>query len=252
MECSHCYAPKHPANLDVNRIKEWLHELDDNGCIGVGFGGGEPTLYPKLAELCSYATINTNLAITMTTHGHLLDNEFIKKLSGNLNFVRISMDGVGSTYESIRNRSFDTLIERVFAISSISSFGINFVVNSRTFNDLDEAIKIASIYGASEFLLLPEVSIGRGTQINSEISNNLKVWVNKYRGSVPLAISEGHTDGLPTCDPLKAETGLSAFAHIDASGILKRSSYDTEGVAISDSGVLHSLQELSQKEEVVI
>jgi hypothetical protein len=96
-------------------------------------------------------------------------------------------------------------------------------------------------------LLLPEVSIGKGTQINYETSKLLNDWIKKYRGSVPLAISEGHTNGLPTCEPFITETGLTAFAHIDASGILKRSSYDTDGIAINSDGVLITLQKLDQK-----
>lgn len=252
LDCSHCYAPKYPANIDFKRLKKWLHELDANGCIGVGFGGGEPTLYPKLVEICTYATTNTNLAVTMTSHAHQLNDGLLKKLSENVNFIRISMDGVGCTYESIRKRSFDNLVSRISAVSHISSFGINYVVNSKTFNDLDEAIKIATKFKASEFLLLPEVSIGRGIQINNETSNLLKNWIKKYRGSVPLAISEGHTDGLPTCEPLITETGLTAFAHIDASGVLKRSSYDTDGIAINSDGVLLALQKLRLKKDLII
>ena len=47
LNCSHCYAPKNPAVLDFDRLKSWLAELDTNDSIGVGFGGGEPTLYPR-------------------------------------------------------------------------------------------------------------------------------------------------------------------------------------------------------------
>ena len=98
LACSHCYAPKHPAMIPFDKLTRWLADLDTNGCIGVGFGGGEPTLYPRLAELCSYAVQNTNLAVTMTTHAHRLTDQLLAELAGNLHFVRVSMDGVGSTY----------------------------------------------------------------------------------------------------------------------------------------------------------
>jgi sulfatase maturation enzyme AslB (radical SAM superfamily) len=45
LACPYCYAPKDSAALDVERVVGWLSELDVNGCLGVGFGGGEPTLY---------------------------------------------------------------------------------------------------------------------------------------------------------------------------------------------------------------
>jgi len=242
--CSHCYAPKHPAILDFDKLTTWLTDLDTNGCVGVGFGGGEPTLYPQLEELCAFVAEKTKLAVTMTTHAHLLSDQLLNALEGNLHFIRVSMDGVGSTYESIRCRSFDVLLKRISAIEQVARFGINFVVNSKTVRDLDAAVQLAAELGASEFLLLPEEPIGRGVAIDIETTINLRKWVNEYRGSVPLSVSEGRADGLPTCDPLNAENGLAAFAHIDASGTLKRTSYDSKGILIGHYGVLKSLDML--------
>jgi hypothetical protein len=42
LACSYCFAPKTHASLAFDRIVSWLKELDANGTIGVGFGGGEP------------------------------------------------------------------------------------------------------------------------------------------------------------------------------------------------------------------
>ena len=244
LACSHCYAPKNPAMLTFGRLTSWLADLDANGCIGVGFGGGEPTLYPRLTELCSYAARKTNLAVTMTTHAHRLGDQLLNELAGNLHFVRVSMDGVGSTYESIRCRPFDALLERITALKRVTRFGINFVVNTKTVEDLDAAVQLAANLGASEFLLLPEEPVGRGVGIDNETSITLRKWVNGYRGSVPLAVSEDGAEGLPTCNPLNAEMGLAAFAHIDASGVIKRTSYDSSGVHIRENGVMAALDKL--------
>lgn len=252
LACSHCYAPKNPAMLAFDRLTSWLTDLDDNGCIGVGFGGGEPTLYPRLTELCSYAARKTNLAVTMTTHAHRLSDQLLNELAGNLHFVRVSMDGVGPTYESIRCRPFDALLERITALERVARFGINFVVNSKTVGDLDAAVQLAADLGASEFLLLPEEPVGRGVGIDNETTITLRKWVNGYRGSVPLAVSEGGAEGLPTCNPLNAEMGLAAFAHIDASGIIKRTSYDTSGILIRENGVMAALDKLKTiKQEAI-
>ncbi len=252
LACSHCYAPKNPAMLAFDRLTSWLANLDANGCIGVGFGGGEPTLYPGLTEICSYAVRKTNLAVTMTTHAHRLSNQLLDELAGTLHFVRVSMDGVGSTYESIRCRPFDALLERITALSRITPFGINYVVNSKTIVDLDAAVKLAADLGASEFLLLPEEPVGRGRGIDKQTTITLREWVNGYRGSVPLSISEGNADGFPICNPLSAETGLAAFAHIDASGIIKRTSYDTSGILIRENGVMAALDKLKRiKKEAI-
>jgi len=243
--CSHCYAPKNPAVLNFKRLTSWLADLDVNGCMGVGFGGGEPTLYPRIVELCSFTAEKTGLAITMTTHAHHLSDLLLEDLSGKLHFIRVSMDGVEATYEAIRGRSFATLVRRIKALSKRFSFGINFLVNSETIDDLDKAINLAEELGCSEFLLLPEEATIRKSGIDSVTRKILQKWVVNYRGSTPLAVSESGADGFPICNPLFAETGLNAFAHIDASGILKRTSYSTNGVQIVENGVMPALHRLA-------
>ncbi len=245
--CSHCYAPKHKANLDFDLLTNWLRILDLNGCVGVGFGGGEPTLYPKFAELCEFAANETGLAVTMTTHGHRLDETLIKKISGRMHFVRVSMDGVGSTYESIRNRSFDSLINKIKLLKEVSPFGINFVVNSATIKELDEAALIADDLGVAELLLLPEVPVGKGVGIDGFTERTMQKWIRNYRGNVRLAISETHVDGIPVCEPFEIETGISAYAHIDANGTLKRNSFGQDGVLIEGDKIMNALQILKEK-----
>jgi hypothetical protein len=75
--------------------------------------------------------------------------------------------------------------------------------------------------------------------------------VANYRGCIPLAVSESGADGLPTCNPLIAETGLEAFAHIDASGILKPTSYSTDGVQILEDGVMLALHKLAKSNQEI-
>jgi MoaA/NifB/PqqE/SkfB family radical SAM enzyme len=241
LACPYCFAPKHPAALDVEQVARWLGELDANGCLGVGFGGGEPTLYRRLVELCHYTAQKTGLAVTFTTHAHRLDDALIAALAGNVHFVRVSMDGVGATYEAIRGRSFAALRRRLETMRSLAPFGVNFVVNARTLPDLDVAIAVAAEAGASEFLLLPEHPTRGGGGIDNHTAEALRRWVSHYRGVVPLTISELEAGGLPICDPLARETGLRVYAHIDADGILKRSSYESAGVAIGNDGVIRAL-----------
>jgi sulfatase maturation enzyme AslB (radical SAM superfamily) len=244
LECPHCYAPKNPSKLPFDELITWLGVLDENQSLGVGFGGGEPTLYPNLPKLCDTVSKTTKLAITMTTHGHRLSDQLLNELAGNLNFIRISMDGVGETYQLIRNRPFDTLLNRLIAVSRLIPFGINFIVNQTTFHDINEAVRIAEDMGAKEFLILPEEPVGGSGGIDRATEKGLHVWGREYRGGVPLAISDGRHESLPVSDALKAEKGLMAFAHIDALGILKKTSYDTEGIRIKDYGIISALEKL--------
>lgn len=247
LSCSHCYAPKQKATLDYSLLTNWLRILDLNGCMGVGFGGGEPTIYPKFIELCEYAANATDLAVTMTTHGHKLNDVFLSKLSGNIHFVRVSMDGVGSTYEGMRNRSFEDLMRKIKLLKGVAPFGINYLVNSETIGDLNEVAKIADDLGASELLLLPEVPVGRGVSIDAHTEHTMQEWIRDYHGKVRLAISETHTDNIPVCEPFEMETGISAYAHIDAIGILKINSFNKDGVLINDLEIMDALQILRDR-----
>lgn len=248
LACHYCFAPKIPAALDVELVKNWVCELDKNGCIGVGFGGGEPTLYPALPDLCRFVANYTRLSLTLTTNGNHLKDRLLNALSGNVHFVRISMDGVGATYEALRGQKFSTFRNRLNHVRSLAPFGINYVVNSFTFPDLDCAITLAEEACASEFLLLPEQPVAGKGGIDIQTLKNLQRWVGRYKGKIPLTISEAGSNEFPICNPLASESGISAYAHVDALGILKRSSFENDGVAIGPNGFIAALQILSHKE----
>ncbi len=244
LHCRYCYAPKHPAMLDADRLIKWLEELDAGGCLGVGFGGGEPTLHREFAGLCLHAARRTGMAVTLTTHAHRIDSRLASDLSGNVHFVRVSMDGVARTYEELRGRSFDQLLSRLETIRQIAPFGINFVVNASTISELDAAVGIAAEAGAREFLLLPEQRVRGNGGIDRRTTRRLRLWVKQYRGHLPLSVSQEGAVGLPTKDPLEKETGLRGYAHIDASGVLRASSFAEFGVPIGDAGVIPAVKEL--------
>ena len=247
LSCAYCYASKRPASLDFHLLTTWLKELDENGCLGVGFGGGEPTLYRQFPEICRFATENTNLAVTFTTHGHNLDEQLLAKLCGKVHFLRISMDGVDSTYEALRGRPFSYLLNRIRMARELAPVGINYVVNKLTIVDLDRAISIADNIGASEFLLLPEEPVNSQGGIDEYTLGKLREWVECYSGPIPLTISEANASGISVANPFANESGLREFAHIDARGVLKRTSYDKGGQPIGASGVISALSLLNEQ-----
>jgi MoaA/NifB/PqqE/SkfB family radical SAM enzyme len=61
LHCEFCYAPKVKASLQLDQLKRWIKELDQLGTLGIGFGGGEPTLYPHFSEICKYTVNETEL-----------------------------------------------------------------------------------------------------------------------------------------------------------------------------------------------
>ncbi len=246
LACAHCFVPKSRAELPFDVVTQWLSELDANGALGVGFGGGEPTLYPRFAELCQHAARETGLSVTFTTHGHRIDQEMAARLRGSVHFIRVSMDGVNDTYESIRRRSFVALLSRLKVIRGVAQFGVNVVVNERTIAELNEVAEVAADFGAVELLLLPQAQTRTVSAVTDETLRELQRWVDGYCGPLKLCINEAHAEGFPTCDPLAAERGLRAYAHIDATGTIKPTSYHSTGIAVGEGGVLEALDLLAK------
>lgn len=250
LACSYCYAPKRPARLDARRLLEWLRDLDAHGCLGVGFGGGEPTLYRGFAEVCRRVATETAMAVSFTTHGHRLDEQLCADLAGHVHFIRISVDGVAATYERVRGRSFSSLRRGLELAGTVAPIGINYVVNASTLPDLDAAVEVASESAAREFLLLPEQPVDGAGGIDEETIRGLRRWVERYTGGVPLVVSEAGADGLPACAPLHGELPLEAYVHIDAMGLVKPSSYDGGGVPVGTDGVMAAIEQIrAQRKE---
>lgn len=249
LRCSYCFAPKHRALLPYGKILSWLAELDANGAHGIGFGGGEPTLHPRFADLCAHAAKNSRLAVTFTTHAHRFTEDLAAQLVGNVHFVRVSMDGVGATYERLRGRSFSAFRDQLRLIRQVAMFGFNYVVNRDSVDELDLAVTVACDEGAAEVLLLPQQPTECSAGIDAQTVRRLHAWIAQYEGPVRLAISAVGSEGIATCDPLPRERGLRSYAHITADGVLKRTSFDFSGVSISAAGVMSALSELEKEEE---
>jgi hypothetical protein len=109
---------------------------------------------------------------------------------------------------------------------------------------LDHAIKLAEKYNAYEFLLLPEQEVGNEEGSSTDTSNALADWINQYQGDIPLVISEHGVEGIKMSDPFVRERPLFSFVHINAFGVLKRNSFESEGIKIGQGGFMHAFNKL--------
>lgn len=246
LSCAHCFAPKAPARLQGALVRQWLFDLGQHGCLGVGFGGGEPTLHPELPDFCRYVVEGTAMAVSITTHGHRLNRALADRLRGSVHFIRLSMDGMGDTYEYHRGRPFTRFVEHLAIAFSVAPVGINYVVNERTYRDITTALDFAEDQGVREFLLLPEQPTARVPGIDKGTLRRLRDFVAAYSGQLRLSISETSAEGFPVCDPFTSDAGLRAYGHIDAHGRVKPSSFHSSGVAVGAGGVVAAFNELSK------
>jgi sulfatase maturation enzyme AslB (radical SAM superfamily) len=231
-------------------VLSWVGELDKAGALGVGFGGGEPTAHPEFARICVEAARSTSMAVTFTTHGHRIDEELASVVRGSVHFVRLSMDGLGATYERLRGRSFEAFQRQIEIVSSIAPFGLNVVINDDTIGELEPIARFAREVGAAEVLLLPEQGVGGRSGISRSASQVLTEWVLSASPGVRLAISEaGVTGGMPLANPFPGELPLDAHVHVDARGVLKANAYAIDGISVGTS-ILETLDQLRARRTI--
>lgn len=247
LRCAFCYAPKVPGRLDAVDVCRWAEELDAGGGLGVGFGGGEPTAHPQFAWLCEQVSCRTQLAVSFTTHGHRLDEDLARRLRGSVHFIRISVDGVGDTYEAVRGRSFAELRRRVAVAASIAPFGINMVVTDHTLCELGAVAAFAAEVGARELLLLPEQPTARGPGLGASGMRAVEGWLAQGGAPLRLAVARSAaTTEMPIADPFGPEPELEAHAHVDARGVLRADAYSDEGINVEGS-ILDALASLATR-----
>lgn len=240
LTCSYCYASKAPAKLVSSRILDWAHELDASGCFGIGFGGGEPTLYPEFSRLCQQLHRSTSLALTMTTHGHRFNPRLVDELSGNIDFIRLSMDGIDATYERLRKRPFADFQERLRLVRKTAKFGINYVVNSDTIEELPRAADFAFQSGAQDLLLLPETTVRGTLNVTADVMRQLSAWAAKNFTRCRLATSAHSIEHIDAPALILSDPTFESydFMHVDASATLKTSAFSKVGASLAEHATM--------------
>ncbi len=186
------------------------------------------------------------MAVTFTTHGHRLTPELVESLSGAVHFVRLSVDGVGATYERLRGRPFEAVTRATGLLGSLAPFGINAVINADTIGELDDLAEFANKVGASELLLLPEQPTAATPGISDADGERLVEWAETARNGVRLAISRtGLEAALPTAEAIPGEHPLDAHMHLDATGVLRSHAYAPTGLSV-ESSIMEAVQALRE------
>ena len=242
LHCPHCFVSKGRSDLPFSLLAKWLVELDENGCLEVGFGGGEPLLHPDFSTICDFVHSRTGMACTITTNGTLLSEKMVESIRGNVDFCRISMDGWGEVHKRSRGVPFDSLVSTIANVAGRIRVGVNYLVNDETVGDLERVAPLLASLSVEELLLLPEIG-ARGENLLSESGiSTLRGWVASYGGPLRLRGSERTCDEiLPSVLP-PGDTDLFRYVHVDANGIMKTDSFTSAGVPIGSGSFLYAFK----------
>jgi hypothetical protein len=195
----------------------------------------------------------------MTTHGHRFSSELVDQMSGNVEFIRLSMDGIGATYERLRGRSFDAFKEKLILVRATARFGINYVVNDDTLGDLPGAAEFAFKSGAEELLLLPEIAATGNVSLSQPSIDRLSAFIQANYQRLRLATSSHGGDCIDAPMLMRSDPTYETFdfAHIDARATLRPSAFSPVGITLKDEddiveaiGRLRALSENSELESI--
>ena len=129
--------------LEIDLLEGVVADAAAIGYRVMSVSGGEPLLYPGLAQLLR-AAHTSGLVTTVTTNGMLLDQRQLDVLQADCDLVAISLDGIPESHNFMRNstRAFDDMCARLPALrASGIPFGFIFTL---TFHNVHEQIMPSS------------------------------------------------------------------------------------------------------------
>jgi len=123
LNCSMCYTTteefKEKVNaglIDFELFKKIVDEGAKYGLYSIRLSlRGEPFLHPKIYDMIKYAKEKGIKEVSSLTHGGQLDEEKFERLIDlGLDWLTISFDGIGETYEKIRYPlKFDDAVQKI-------------------------------------------------------------------------------------------------------------------------------------------
>ena len=148
LSCPFCYVDKSKKQMmDPKFVKGIVKEAAEEGTLAVSFGGGEPSLYPALAEVLKYTHEETPLAVGITANCTEELVELTPSIYHYVNFLRISMDRIGDTYYEHRGIQFENFVNRLEYLLGFYKIGINYLVDESTIDELDDAFVLMKKMG---------------------------------------------------------------------------------------------------------
>lgn len=132
----------------------------------LGVSGGEPLLYPGLADTLRYAK-QQGLTTTVTTNGVLLTESRLQELIGLVDVLAISLDGMPSSHARMRgdDQALARMTARLPALAASGlNFGFVFTLTQANVHELEWVVEFATKAGASLVQIHPLEAEGKALE----------------------------------------------------------------------------------------
>jgi Fe-coproporphyrin III synthase len=185
--CDHdCwYCAYHDENLQLGNLMEYkdrlprekmmeiVDDLAEMGVKAVTFsGGGEPLIYPHIAEAANRLGKNGIKLATLTNGSHLHE-DIAEAFARYGTWVRISIDGWNAeSYAKIRNvklTEFDMVINNMRNFANLNSscvLGINYVIDNQNYGHVLEFTKLMKDAGVNHMKIMGVLVSNDGRESN--------------------------------------------------------------------------------------
>jgi MoaA/NifB/PqqE/SkfB family radical SAM enzyme len=147
--------------LPREKMLEIVDDLAEMGVQAVTFsGGGEPLIYPYIAEAVNKLGQSRIKVATLTNGSHLHEN-IAEAFAQYGTWIRISIDGWNAeSYAKIRNvklTEFDLVINNMINFANLNSscvLGVNYVIDNENYNHVFEFSKLMKDVGVNHLKIM--------------------------------------------------------------------------------------------------
>lgn len=173
--CKHCYrecSMKRTESISLSDIKKIATEMEEYGIHSVQLTGGEPLAHPNFENIINLF-VEKNISITILTSGYYLRKESLevfKKYARKIGSVQVSLDGLESTHNTIRQKgnSYEKAVSLIkYLREQEIQVDVSTSVMKQTREEIFELSKKLRNLGVSRHRLSVIMETGRSIQNNA-------------------------------------------------------------------------------------
>jgi MoaA/NifB/PqqE/SkfB family radical SAM enzyme len=174
LRCKHCYTNSGPDGatmLRADAVKAVISGAAKVGYHRLSVSGGEPFLYPHLAEVLRAAK-QGGMATSVVTNGYFLTPAHLDPVRNDVDVVVVSLDGPRELHDRMRGatRSFDRLEAGLETLRSAGMpFGLLHTLTDESWPHLEWVLRFALRNGAKLLQIHPLEAAGRGVTMRDQI-----------------------------------------------------------------------------------
>jgi MoaA/NifB/PqqE/SkfB family radical SAM enzyme len=190
--------------MPIGEFRKIVEALGKNGCGILSITGGEPLLLGDILERVEIAKKHIPL-VTLGTNGSLLTKELIRKFEkAGLDFINISIDGIGKGHDKIRGAegAYEKALQAIKACAGTKiGVCVNTVVSKWNVSELAKLLELTKkigVYHKFQPVLYPPAfeDIKQDHRMNKKEMEQLKEFVKIAKSSRRVLNTRAYLDSM--------------------------------------------------------